>query len=89
MIDLLQIVQQEDFEGIFEAMEGKPVTVRLIDPPLHEFLPSHDRTARGSDGICASRATIPKNCTRREALLQAVEAMRESNPMLGLRGFRL
>src|SRR5207244_3148475 len=45
-LDKLLIVQQEDFEGIFEAMEGKPVTVRLIDPPLHEFLPSYEDLIR-------------------------------------------
>ncbi|MHB8635976.1 MAG: pyruvate, phosphate dikinase [Fimbriimonadaceae bacterium] len=86
-------VQQLDFEGIFEAMAGKPVTVRLIDPPLHEFLPNHEslvrettelktRTAHGVEGLQAELAGKLK-------LLHEVESMKESNPMLGLRGVRL
>src|SRR5204862_6928541 len=83
-------LQQGVFEGIFKAMPGLPVVVRLIDPPLHEFLPSHEelieevtrlRTLKTpeSDPIYAQART----------LLAAVEALREQNPMLGLRGCRL
>lgn len=90
----LEVVQQGDFEGIFEAMDGKAVTIRLIDPPLHEFLPSYDELIKevtelevaanltGGDGI--------KNIlAEKKALLKAVESMKEFNPMMGLRGVRL
>jgi pyruvate,orthophosphate dikinase len=90
----LQVVQQSDFEGIFEAMSGKPVTVRLIDPPLHEFLPNHEDMLRE-----VAELRVAVNLTGGEALkgvlrekekmLHAVEDMKESNPMMGLRGVRL
>ncbi len=90
----LEVVQQSDFEGIFEAMDGKPVTIRLIDPPLHEFLPNLVELSKevtelqiavnslGGDSI---KALLEE----KRALLQAVESMHESNPMMGLRGVRL
>ncbi|MDR7420854.1 MAG: pyruvate, phosphate dikinase [Armatimonadota bacterium] len=100
-------LQRRDFEGIFRAMDGLPVIIRLIDPPLHEFLPSHDslleevsalrarialieglpryRPRRGQPTLERLRAQL----RRREAELAAVTAMREANPMLGLRGIRL
>ena len=97
MLDKLQVIQQGDFEGIFEAMEGKPVTVRLIDPPLHEFLPSHESLVREVSALevqCGFATGGDKhlNETKLEEktkMLHAVEAMKESNPMLGLRGVRL
>jgi len=90
----LEVVQQSDFEGIFEAMDGKPVTIRLIDPPLHEFLPNlvelskevtELQIAVNSLGGDAIKALLEE----KRALLQAVESMHESNPMMGLRGVRL
>jgi len=86
-------VQQSDFEGIFEAMQGKPVTIRLIDPPLHEFLPRYeevmarvvDLKARGVSAGCPAYELLEQQ----ENLLSAIEGMREANPMLGLRGCRL
>ena len=86
-------VQQSDFEGIFEAMQGRPVTIRLIDPPLHEFLPRYeevmarvvDLKARGVAPGCPAYELLEKE----ENLLSAIESMREANPMLGLRGCRL
>lgn len=87
-------VQQTDFEGIFKVMDGKPVTIRLIDPPLHEFLPSYDtilsevvelRMAVNMTGGTGLKALLDE----KEALLKAVESMKESNPMMGLRGVRL
>jgi pyruvate,orthophosphate dikinase len=86
----LEKLQQSDFEGIFEAMDGLPVVVRLIDPPLHEFLPNHaellvEVTRMEAKGVAADD---PKYIEARE-LLRAVEALREQNPMLGLRGCRL
>ncbi len=73
-------MQRADFEGIFEAMDGYPVTIRLLDPPLHEFLPHGGEEAK----LLARRVGV----TRRE-LMRIVEALRETNPMLGHRGCRL
>ncbi len=73
-------MQRGDFEGIFEAMDGFPVTIRLLDPPLHEFLPHGGEEAK----LLARRVGV----TRRE-LMRVVESLRESNPMLGHRGCRL
>ncbi|GAB5602197.1 pyruvate, phosphate dikinase [Thermus sp. FJN-A] len=71
--------QREDFKGILLAMDGLPVTVRLLDPPLHEFLPPVEELAR--------RAEEGDEEARR--LLKRAEALREANPMLGFRGIRL
>jgi len=73
-------MQRSDFEGIFEAMNGLPVTIRLLDPPLHEFLP------HGGEGskLLARTLGIP-----RAELQHIVESLRETNPMLGHRGCRL
>jgi pyruvate,orthophosphate dikinase len=72
--------QRTDFEGIFEAMDGRPVTIRTIDPPLHEFLP-HDEAAQRE---LASQMGISY-----EKVRQRVESLHEFNPMLGFRGCRL
>jgi pyruvate, orthophosphate dikinase len=140
----LEKVQIDDFAGIFRAMDGLPVVIRLIDPPLHEFLPPHDellvevtrlRTILGEDGSAGltdavaervvpaierglgrlfgekdaaramklirregkaapadgdgDRRSMRAELAEKEELLAAVEAMREQNPMLGLRGCRL
>ena len=82
-------IQQKDFEGIFEVMAGKPVTVRLIDPPLHEFLPSHDELLMSVTEMRAQGRENTEEYRRQEELLHAVEGMREANPMMGLRGVRL
>ena len=74
-------IQREDFDGIFRAMKGCPVTIRTLDPPLHEFLP-HD--AKGQAEIAAGARRQPKRGAR-----QRVEELHEFNPMLGLRGCRL
>ncbi len=72
--------QQEDFEGIFEAMAGCPVTVRLLDPPLHEFVP-HDE--KGQREMAEAMGVSVK------VIKQRVDALHEQNPMLGHRGCRL
>ncbi|MEA4850641.1 MAG: pyruvate, phosphate dikinase [Paludibacter sp.] len=72
--------QQADFEGIFEAMEGCPVTVRLLDPPLHEFVP-HDE--KGQQEMAEAMGVSIK------VIKQRVDALHEQNPMLGHRGCRL
>jgi pyruvate, orthophosphate dikinase len=79
-------LQQQDFRGIFEAMSGLPVTIRLLDPPLHEFLPD-------LPGLRANveRARIEQtdDLEELEALLTRVEEIHEGNPMLGTRGARV
>jgi pyruvate,orthophosphate dikinase len=86
----LEALQQGDFEGIFRAMDGLPVVVRLIDPPLHEFLPNRDdlieEVARYD--ATGTPAGDPAYAEARR-LLAAATSMREQNPMLGLRGCRL
>ncbi len=116
-LDKLLPFQRSDFEGIFRVMDGKPVIIRLIDPPLHEFLPSHDEllaevtelririeeherhkirsprrrshkkkgTLQGEESLAA----LKRKLAQKKKLLKAVSAMREANPMLGLRGIRL
>ena len=73
-------MQRVDFEGIFEAMDGLPVTIRLLDPPLHEFLPHGGEESK----LLARSLDIPRNDLQR-----IVEGLRETNPMLGHRGCRL
>lgn len=93
-LDKLLGMQQRDFEGIFEAMAGKPVTIRLIDPPLHEFLPSYDELLEQVVELRLAVHTLGAESIKRvledkEKMLKLIEGMRESNPMLGLRGVRL
>jgi pyruvate, orthophosphate dikinase len=81
-------VQRKDFYGILKAMDGKPVVIRLIDPPLHEFLPSLEELL--VDVTKAQAAKQPKaSYAEKERLLAAVRNLHEQNPMLGLRGCRL
>lgn len=80
--------QRSDFEGLFRAMDGHPVIVRLIDPPLHEFLPGQLELAREIDALERSGAD-PRRLAERREVLDAVERLHEANPMLGLRGVRL
>jgi len=94
----LEHLQTDDFAGLFRAMDGLPVVIRLIDPPLHEFLPSHDellaKVTRLQTVIELTPATalpdgIQAELAEAEELLKVVDAMREQNPMLGMRGCRL
>jgi len=81
----LEVLQEGDFEGIFKAMDGLPVVIRLIDPPLHEFLPNLEdqlvKVTRAEDAGGASEED--------KDLLRTIKSMHEQNPMLGLRGVRL
>ncbi|MGW3915494.1 pyruvate, phosphate dikinase [Streptomyces sp. NPDC005070] len=79
-------LQRQDFIGILEAMDDLPVTIRLIDPPLHEFLPDHTGLAVR---IAATEARGERPDPHDTDLLDAVNRMHEENPMLGLRGVRL
>ncbi len=80
-LEELRAQQEADFEGILEAMDGLPVTVRLLDPPLHEFLPDHEELI-----VKQAKGEISDKELK---LLHAAELWRESNPMLGTRGCRL
>src|SRR5213594_3080606 len=80
-LEELEKLQRADFEGILEAMDGLPVTVRLLDPPLHEFLPDHEELI-----VKQAKGEITDDELK---LLHAAELWRESNPMLGTRGCRL
>ncbi|MBX7233926.1 MAG: pyruvate, phosphate dikinase [Caldilineales bacterium] len=80
--------QRADFDGLFRAMDGLPVTIRLIDPPMHEFLPSQEQLLVD---VTELRLTKPGSAelAEKEKLLATVQGMHEANPMLGLRGVRL
>jgi pyruvate,orthophosphate dikinase len=77
--------QREDFKGIFEALNGLPATIRLIDPPLHEFLPSLEEQVEKVASLKASG----KDAKAEEDLLDKIKSMHEINPMMGMRGCRL
>jgi pyruvate,orthophosphate dikinase len=79
--------QQEDFEGILEAMEGLPVTIRLLDPPLHEFLPNAEELITEIAELKAAGNT--DELEKKQSMLKKVRSLHEFNPMLGLRGCRL
>jgi pyruvate,orthophosphate dikinase len=93
--DALLPLQRDDFVGIFRAMDGLPVTVRLLDPPLHEFLPNQVDLAvavtraedNGDDVVVLRDQRIPLE--QAKAVLRKVNELHEANPMLGLRGVRL
>jgi len=79
-------LQEEDFIGIFEAMKGLPVTIRLLDPPLHEFLPNLPELRAHVE---RARIEVTDDLDELEKLLARVEEIHEGNPMLGTRGVRL
>ncbi len=87
-LDKLLPFQHDDFYGIFRAMEGLPVIIRLIDPPLHEFMPDHEQLALKAAGL-RLMGDRPIELARTESMMHAVEGLREFNPMLGFRGSRL
>ena len=97
-LDALLPFQREDFAGLFRVMDGLPVIIRLIDPPLHEFLPNHVDLMRDLTD-CKIRLKEARNLeeidklldqiAKKERILKRVESLHESNPMLGLRGVRL
>ena len=86
-LDELLPYQRSDFEGLFEAMDGYPVIIRLIDPPLHEFLPSEEELFE--EVITKRVKGETEGLEEKEDLLSKVQAMHESNPMMGMRGVRL
>lgn len=88
-LDKLLPLQEEDFEGLFEVMEGYPVTIRLLDPPLHEFLPRREDLMVEIALIKENEKVSKEVLKDKEELLARVEQLHEFNPMLGHRGCRL
>lgn len=82
-------MQQSDFEGIFEAMNGLPVTVRLLDPPLHEFLPKMEELNEQYKELQAQGEEHSEKADELRLLIKKVRSLHETNPMLGWRGCRL
>lgn len=79
--------QRADFDGLFEAMDGYPVIIRLIDPPLHEFMPDEEKLFEEVIAMRVKGET--EGLAAKEKLLASIRGMHESNPMMGLRGVRL
>ncbi len=97
-LESLLPMQRSDFEGIFRAMNGLPVIIRLLDPPLHEFLPSYDKLVQELADLkvrlqhfhtLSEIDTALAEVRQKEDVLKRVESLKEANPMLGLRGDRL
>ena len=97
-IDSLLPLQREDFEGLFKAMDGLPVVIRLLDPPLHEFLPSHDELIEALADlkiqlhtlkVPGEKDSIQSQIDEKSTYLERVKVLQEVNPMLGTRGVRL
>jgi pyruvate,orthophosphate dikinase len=86
-LDELLPYQRKDFDGLFEAMDGCPVIIRLIDPPLHEFMPDEEKLFEEVVTMRVKGET--EGLKEKEDLLVAIKSMHESNPMMGLRGVRL
>ena len=86
-LNILLPYQRSDFAGLFAAMDGHPVIIRLIDPPLHEFMP--DEEALFEEVVTMRVKGETKGLAEKEALLASIRALHESNPMMGLRGVRL
>jgi pyruvate,orthophosphate dikinase len=86
-LDKLLPYQRKDFDGLFEAMDGYPVIIRLIDPPLHEFMPDEEKLLE--EVITMRVKNESSGLEEKENLLSAIRRLHESNPMMGLRGVRL
>ena len=86
-LNLLLPTQRKDFDGLFDAMNGYPVIIRLIDPPLHEFMPDEEKLFEEVITMRVKGET--KGLKEKEDLLAAIKGLHESNPMMGLRGVRL
>lgn len=88
-LEQLLPMQKQDFIGIFEAMDGLPVNIRLLDPPLHEFLPNLEELLVELTKMQLNPEADPLEVLRKEALIRKVKSLQEFNPMLGHRGCRL
>jgi pyruvate,orthophosphate dikinase len=96
MLAKLLPMQRADFDGLFRAMNGLPVTIRLIDPPLHEFLPRYEEVCHDVTVLetrlelhHGNKLELEAELAKKNTLKAAIEKLREQNPMLGLRGVRL
>ncbi|TET85664.1 pyruvate, phosphate dikinase, partial [Candidatus Aerophobetes bacterium] len=87
-LEKLEPMQKDDFKGILKEMEGLPVIIRLLDPPLHEFLPNYEDLLLEVNKLRMEKAD-EKRVREKESLLEKIVALREVNPMLGHRGCRL
>lgn len=88
-LERLEVMQKEDFRGIFRAMDGKPVTVRLLDPPLHEFLPHEEELKEQLADLEARGQALSVEAEEVRKTLSKARSLKEANPMLGFRGCRL
>jgi pyruvate, orthophosphate dikinase len=88
-LEKLLPIQREDFVGILDAMAGLPVTIRLLDPPLHEFLPSLEQLLVETTELRLTRGVDDETYRQKMAMLRRVQQLHEQNPMLGLRVCRL
>ncbi len=88
-LEKLLPMQREDFIGIFRAMHGRPVTIRLLDPPLHEFLPKEREIGKELAALRAKTRKDRQRIAELEMILEKVRSLQEANPMLGHRGCRL
>jgi pyruvate,orthophosphate dikinase len=88
-LEKLQRMQREDFEGIFEAMAGLPVTIRLLDPPLHEFLPKEHELKKELELLASQGKESGPEADAIRLKLSKAASLHENNPMLGFRGCRL
>ena len=88
-LEKLEVMQKKDFVGIFKAMDGFPVIVRLLDPPLHEFLPKEDAIAEQLEGLKKQGKAESGEAAVLRKTLEKIHQLHESNPMLGFRGCRL
>jgi pyruvate,orthophosphate dikinase len=88
-LDKLQVMQEADYRGIFKAMAGLPVTVRLLDPPLHEFLPKEAELEKSLSKLRSEGKEKSPEASALGKTLAKARALKETNPMLGFRGCRL
>ena len=88
-LDKLLPVQKSDFIGILKAMHGFPVIIRLLDPPLHEFLPNFEETLVNVTKLRLEKPQNKEELEKQETILERIRMLHEMNPMLGLRGCRL
>ncbi len=89
-LDILRPMQREDFRGLFEAMSGMPVIIRMIDPPLHEFLPAQEELEHELKDLEDDRSVWHDAAVKEvEKVMARVDDLHEENPMLGFRGVRL
>jgi pyruvate,orthophosphate dikinase len=88
-LDKLLPMQKSDFMGILKAMQGFPVIIRLLDPPLHEFLPNFEETLVNVTKLRLEKPQNKEELEKQETILERIRMLQEMNPMLGLRGCRL